>query len=369
MRRNHRMSRAAVSLAAICALLVGYAALAQSTSPSEPAELTMRMEMEHPELPQMRGDLIGAIASFNAKEAAFRSGCQEVDEDDSARMASCRSQQASLTQEKAGLLTRIKAFNATVDEANLATESTPVHSPPTAHAPNAESLRVINAMNLLAAQYGWSAAKRAQLDEALRALAFDGDPNSTGKQIRQTWQNILARGQEPDLVREASQGGGLGFPGAGTQTIYNDCAVFALANATGLPYGVVAAQATGLVRDGSWNSATDRANPEAAIENHGLNGGEVVMLTEVFGQAQVVNRADYTKTLAEGHPILLNVVPSDGNIHAGHEVVLTQAFQHGGQTWYVLMDSNQGPQRRLFLSDKELYTMQQENGVVYRPNP
>jgi len=49
--------------------------------------------------------------------------------------------------------------------------------------------------------------------------------------------------------------------------------------------------------------------------------------------------------------------------------VLTQAFQHGGQTWYVLMDSNQGPQRRLFLSDKELYTMQQENGVVYRPNP
>jgi len=76
------MSRAAVSLAAVCASLVGYAALAQSTSPTEPAELTMRMEMEHPELPQMRGDLIGAIASFNAKEAAFRSGCQEVDEDD-----------------------------------------------------------------------------------------------------------------------------------------------------------------------------------------------------------------------------------------------------------------------------------------------
>jgi hypothetical protein len=32
-----------------------------------------------------------------------------------------------------------------------------------------------------------------------------------------------------------------------------------------------------------------------------------------------------------------------------------------------MMDSNQGPERRLFLSSKELNTMLQEKGVAYRP--
>lgn len=65
----------------------------------------------------------------------------------------------------------------------------------------------------------------------------------------------------------------------------------------------------------------------------------------------------------------MNVVPEDGNVEGGHEVVLTKAFQHSGETWYEIMDSNQGPQRRLYLSAKELNTILQENGVTFRPEP
>ena len=64
---------------------------------------------------------------------------------------------------------------------------------------------------------------------------------------------------------------------------------------------------------------------------------------------------------------MVGVKPESGT--GGHKVVLTSSFQHGGATWYEMMDSNQGPQRRLYLSDKELNTMLLENGVVFRPEP
>ena len=232
-----------------------------------------------------------------------------------------------------------------------------------------ESIRVITAMNALTRQLGWSADKLARLDTALHKLSFDGDPNSTSAQVRGAWQDIIARGQDADLVREAFQGDGLGFPGAGTQTVNNDCTVFALANAAGLPYGVVATRASELIHQGDWRTADERANPQAMIEKHGLNGGEVVLLAEVFGQAEVVPSSGFAKTLSAGRPVMINVVPADGHMKSGHEVVLTKTFQHRGETWFEMMDSNQGPQQRLFLSGKELNTMLQENGVAFRPNP
>jgi hypothetical protein len=232
-----------------------------------------------------------------------------------------------------------------------------------------ESVRVINAMNALAKQLGWGADKLARLDKALGRLGFDGDPNSTGVQVRGTWQDVIVRGQDAELVREASQRDGLGFPGAGTQTVNNDCTVFALANAAGLPYGMVAARATELIHQGGWRTAEERANPQAAIEKQGLNGGEVVLLAEAFGQAEIVPSSDFAKTLDAGRRIMINVVPADGKMNSGHEVVLTKTLQHRGETWFEMMDSNQGPQRRLFLSSKELNTILQENGVAFRPNP
>lgn len=226
----------------------------------------------------------------------------------------------------------------------------------------------IKSMNALARQLGWGADEQARLAGALNALAFDGDPNATDVQIVRDWREILARGQDGEIARKAAQGDGPGFPSAGEQS-FNDCAVFALANAAGLPYGVAAARAAELIRQGEWRDADERANPQKAIEKRGLTGGEVVMLAEAFGQVEVVSSAHFAKTLKEGRPVMVNVVPQTGDFKDGHEVVLTKAFQHGGETWYEMMDSNQGPLRRLYLSAKQLNTMLQENGVAYRPEP
>jgi hypothetical protein len=263
------------------------------------------------------------------------------------------------------------AFGTTSNPSNPALELSAGAPPVAVHGATDQlkSVRIIKGINAFARQLGWSATKQARLANALKKLKFDGDPNSTGLQINRTWRDIIVRGQDAALVREASQGGGLGFPGAGTQTVNNDCTIFALANASGLPYGAVGARATELIRQGEWRSVDERAAPQAVIEKHGLIGGEVVMLAEVFGQAEVVPSTKFAKTVREGRPVMVNLVPENGDVRLGHQVVLTKTFKHGGETWYVMMDSNQGPQRFLFLSARELHTMLQEHGVAYRPNP
>jgi hypothetical protein len=233
-----------------------------------------------------------------------------------------------------------------------------------ARAHKAQGALFTKTMNAQAKKLEWSPDEQARLNAALNKLASDGDTNATVGQIWQAWQNVLARGSG-DLEREASDGDGPGFPGAGTQTRYEDCAVFALANAAGLPYGVVGTRATELIRQGEWRDATERANPQKTIEEAGLIGGEVVMLAEAFGRVEVVPMTDFAKTLKEGRPVMVNVVPEGGE--GGHEVVLTKTFQHGGETWFAMMDSNQGPVRRLYLSAKELGRILQENGVAFHP--
>lgn len=228
--------------------------------------------------------------------------------------------------------------------------------------------KYIKPMNALAKRLKWSVDEQARLDTALNKLDFDSEPKLMNEQAWSTWKDVLARGQGEEFARAASKGDGPGFPGpsAGEQTFNRDCAIFALANAAGLPYGVVAARATKLLREGEWRPASERADPQAAIERRGLMGGEVVMLAEAFGQVEVVSRASFIKTLKEGRPIVVNVVPNGGDVKsAGHGVVLTKAFKHGGETWYEIMDSNQSALRRLYLSTKELNTILKENGVAY----
>lgn len=227
----------------------------------------------------------------------------------------------------------------------------------------------IHSMNALARRLGWAADELARLDTALNSLAIDGDPNVTDIQIRQTWQLVQARGYDAALAAKASQGEGPGIPGAGTQTRYEDCTIFALANATGLPYAVAAARAAKLIGEATWRDAAGSAQPQKTIEQHGLTGGEVVMLTEAFGQVEVVRSADFAKSLKAGSPVMVNVVPASGNVNSGHQVVLTKMFVHEGANWYEMMDSNQGPLRRLYLSSKELSTMLQENGVAFHRDP
>lgn len=231
-----------------------------------------------------------------------------------------------------------------------------------------DGARIIDSMNVLARRLRWDEGELTRLDAALRRLDVVR-PNATDEQIRQAWQVVLSRGISGDLARAASIGEGPGFPvGAGQQS-FQDCTIFALANAAGLPYGVVAARAAELISQGEWRNAAGRANPQRVIERRGLAGGEVVMLAEAFGQADVVPSSDFAGTLRSGRRLLLNVVPSDGNIQGGHAVVLTKTFLHGGETWYEMVESNQPPERRLYLRSRELDTMLKENGVAFRSEP
>jgi hypothetical protein len=331
----------------VCAQVPAVKAVPQNL----PEAVRLQLERRAAELKKQYDDLVAENNAF-VKKYANRDIPQNSPE-----AAEALQQQAQLETTLDAYKKAVIAFNKDVAEAK-----------PEVDLLGPEGRRIVKGMNALAKQLEWSADKQNRLDKALNNLGIDPATWSDSTQIQRVWRDVLNRGQDADLVREASQGGGLGFPGAGKQTDMQDCAIFSLANAAGLPYGVVAARAAKLIRQGEWRSVDERAAPEKTIED-GLIGGEVIMLAEVFGQAEVVRSTDFAKTLKEGRPILLNVVPKGGDLRTGHEIVLTKTFQHRGETWYVMMDPYQGPQQRLFLSARELNTILKENGVAFRPEP
>lgn len=227
-----------------------------------------------------------------------------------------------------------------------------------------KAYKILTGLQAMAKRLGWDEKEQERLAKAFNALGADGNDDTTRAEFIHAWQDILARGHDGLLAGEAARGKGPGFPRAGEQTSSNDCAIFALANAAGVPYSVVAARATKLINEEEWRSSEEQADPQKVIEKIGLNGGEVIMLAESLGQAEVVTSKDFAKVLNEGRPVMANVMPEGGG---GHEVVLSKTFQHGGETWYEMMDSNQGPMRRLYLSDRELNAILLENGVAFRP--
>jgi len=227
-----------------------------------------------------------------------------------------------------------------------------------------EDIRIALAINAYAKRTHWEENKRARLESALKALRADGDDNATGVDIRQAWRDISSREQRADLLLAASKGDGPKIVWSGRQS-HEDCAVFALASAAGLPYSVAATRAAELISQGDWRSSEERAHPQQAIESKGLNGGEIVLLAEDFGSAEVVQSSNFAKTLKSGRPVLIGVVPADGDLSAGHEVVLSKTFQQGGETWFEMMDSNHD--HPLYLSTKELSTILLYRGVAFRP--
>jgi hypothetical protein len=231
---------------------------------------------------------------------------------------------------------------------------------------NAEvgDIRSAIAMNAYAKRMRWEDKKRARLETALNALHGDGDDSATDVDVLQAWRDISSREGQADLLRAASQGDGPKIIWSGRQS-HQDCAVFALASATGLPYSVAATRAAELISQGEWRSAEQRAHPQQTIESTGLTGGEIVLLAEDFGSAEVVQSSDFARTLKSGRAVLTGVVPDDGNVQAGHMVVLSKTFQRGGETWFEMMDSNYD--HPLYLSTKELNTILLVRGVAYSP--
>ena len=349
-------------LFAVCAIVSAISVVSPVSAQQIPAlaEVGQAVAARQPSLLTERTQLLAERARLHRSVIELNGGCSAINEHDQAKIAACTTKRQELKTELDRHIAQSRTFNASVAAGSQSIVPSGASKP-------ALVAKVIAAMDSLAKKLGWSADKQARLHQALAALSFDGDANATNLTIIAAWQDVLARGPDKDLARLAAQGAGPGFPGAGQQMHLQDCAIFALANAANLPYGVVGARAAELIREGTWRTADERAHPEKTIAK-GLTGGEVVMLAVAFGDAKVVPSASFAKTLADGQRIMINVVPSDGNVDSGHQVVLTKAFQRNGQTWYEMMDSNQGPLRRLYVRNDELSTMLQENGVAYRPD-
>lgn len=226
--------------------------------------------------------------------------------------------------------------------------------------------RRLEAMNALAQDLGWTEEERDRLEKAFDTLVVEGFETAHGE-VLGAWNDVRLRAGA-ELAAKAVAYGGPGLPGAGTQADDNkDCIIFALANAAGLPYGLVAGRAAGLLRHATWRPAGDRANPQDVIESQGLNGDELIMLAESFGQAEVVPSARFTEVLSKGHPVLVALETTDGKLKSAHQAVLTKTFVHEETTWFEMMDSSEGPLRWLYLNSNELEILLLENGVAFRP--
>jgi len=327
-----------VFFAATGLILIGHIPVFAQSVPSIMAVPESLPVSQREELSVERVRLMEARQEIREKTAIHNRQCTGVEEN-SPFAATCADEQALLQN-------RIIAYGEEVDNYNERV--------------------TIKSMNMLAQKLGWNPEELKRLDRALNELAADLD-EVTHEQIDQTWEDVIARSQKEDLVRQASEGNGPGFLGAGEQTSFSDCAIFALANATGRPYGVVAALAAELIREGTWRKAKERENPQNLIETSGLNGGEIIMLAEAFGHAEVIKIKDFAKTLKEGRSVMVNVIPESRE--GAHEIVLTKIFQYGGEAWFEAMDSNQGPLRRLYFNEQELSIIILENGVAFRPEP
>lgn len=223
----------------------------------------------------------------------------------------------------------------------------------------------IRSLNALAKDLKWSADERKRLSTALDSLDADGSESNTAQRV-QAWKDIMAR-ESGDFSKDTAGGNVVGFPSAGTQS-FQDCAVYALANATGVPYEVVAARAAKLINEGDHRSALERADAQKTIEDAGLTGGEVIMLAEAMGEVEIVGSEDFAKTIQEGRPVMVNVIYTGGRLNSAHEVVLTRSFERSGETWYEMIDSNQGEWKRLYLRNWELDLILKERGVAFRPD-
>lgn len=225
------------------------------------------------------------------------------------------------------------------------------------------------AMIALARRLNWPPAEIARVDQALTALVRPNLPEVTPAQFSSLWSLMRARSADPVLVAAAATGEGPRPFRAGWQSgRYGDCALFALATGSGVPYGVVAGRANELLRSAEWRIQRDREQPERVLKHAGgLNGGEVIMLAEALGRVSIVRPEQFAATLKAGRPVLVSMTTRAGG---AHQVVLSRIFRHKGADWYEVINSQHPqPQRSDYVTHGELLLLAEENGITLRPEP
>lgn len=90
---------------------------AQDAAMPDVSPVTMRVRQAHPEYVQQRNALNAAVAAFDAEATQFNADCAAVHSSDTGAIASCQNRLAQLQAERAGLVARLKSFNADVEDA------------------------------------------------------------------------------------------------------------------------------------------------------------------------------------------------------------------------------------------------------------
>lgn len=306
---------------------------------------------------EFRDEVKAEGAALKLRASAHNSRCANVPLDDTALVAQCQQNQLELNAAIATYQEHLKAYRRSVAW-YVATPVTPLSTL------TDKDRRLIRDLQSLAADEHWPAEKRARFAAALLGMGLtDEDRHLELEHPYLSWHELATRPADVDLRKaaDAAPGSALFSASAGQQFTHADCAVFALANASGRPYGVVAVAAADAVRRDPLRSDAEHKDPVNATSDTGLNGGEVIYLAEKFGQVSVVRPVDFARTLAGGDAVMVNV--------GGHEVVLTKSFQHAGKTWFEVMDSGQSTTRRVYVSAAELNAKLSENGIVYHAEP
>jgi tetratricopeptide (TPR) repeat protein len=211
-----------------------------------------------------------------------------------------------------------------------------------------------------AAVRDWDRAERGRIRTAFAALENFTDRSEGMPEIDAIW-NDMRRAQRPADVSFLSAG----LSPAGLQR-GQECAVYAMATASGRSYEEVATLAAAIIARAAYRSRGERENPRGTLHSAGLNGGELLVLAEALGQAEVIQPERFAATVRDGRPVMVAVWIPSGQRVERHQIVLSGAFEYQGATWFEVIDSNQT--HRNYVSLENLSRILAEPGVAYRPD-
>jgi hypothetical protein len=157
-------------------------------------------------------------------------------------------------------------------------------------------------ISLLAGTGDWDRKERARFDEALHHLQLDVDRSGNNDAIATVWGGLYAD-PPADLVADASRGKGAAPRITDRLQSGEDCAIHAMATASGRSYEDVAAIAATIVQRGSYRASVERNEPMKVIKGQGLFGGEVIALAEILGAVEIVPPNRFVATLQAGRPL------------------------------------------------------------------
>lgn len=229
-----------------------------------------------------------------------------------------------------------------------------------------EALAILTGTESLMEFWQWTPETRAHVAASLRMLGDGRLEPVRGLALRSMWNEIYRGADDRQLAALADAGPGVSFGRAGLQR-GQDCAVYALANASGRPHAQIAALAEELISQATWRTTFEQSDPAKVFSvGGGLVGGEVIVLAEALGRADVIAAKDFPAAIRAGHPVLVSVAanPLELDSQARHQVALTRTFTRGGEPWFEMVDST--IDRRLFISATQLAAINTENGIAVR---